>query len=379
MNQANRIASQMLVPLLIFISSLQAQTPDRVVTGKLGGASYKIIFPAGWKNKLVMYAHGYEFAGTPQGQSEDPSFEQNMAPFLSRGFAVAASDYSMKGLAFIQGVDETEALRAHFVRTYGKPDTTFMVGHSMGGGITVATLENFGQYYNGGLPLCPLSSRPYLQVRKEFDIYATFNALFPGVVSKLSEIFDVSKTHAIPSFQDMMPRAMAIRKAIVEKDSALGVAFAHQFYLKFDDLPFTLFFDGAVLADIANKAHGNPFDNTNTLYSGFPDNWAVNEQVERLAATVDPNTIFGKYDRTGELNKPTVLMHTLYDQLIPPVWGEVNLENMVHQKGKDQWLVVKYTNGQGHCAFTPQQTAQAFDELRAWANTGKRAKPGGVK
>lgn len=315
-----------LLTVFLFLCSLfsasAAYAQDRkVVTGKLGNASYKIIFPAGWKNKLVMYAHGYEFAGTPRNQSDDPAFEKNMEPFLSRGFAVAASDYSMKGLAFVQGVDETEALRAFFVKTYGRPDTTFMVGHSMGGGITVATLENFGKNYNGGLPLCPLSSRPYLQVRKEFDIYATFNALFPGVVSRLSEIFDVSRPNAVPSFNDMMPRAMAIRKAIIEKDSALGVAFARQFYLKFDDLPFTLFFDGAVLADIANKAHGNPFDNTNTLYSGFPDNWEVNQKVERLAATVDPNTIFGKYDRTGVLDKPTVLMHTLYDQLIPPVWA----------------------------------------------------------
>ena len=34
----------------------------------------------------------------------------------------------------------------------GKVDTTYMVGHSMGGGITLATIENFGKNYNGGLP-----------------------------------------------------------------------------------------------------------------------------------------------------------------------------------------------------------------------------------
>ena len=64
---------------------------------------------------------------------------------------------------------------------------------------------------------------------------------------------------------------MAIRKAIVMKDSLLGVAFAKRFDLKFDDLPFSLFFNENVLRDIAQKAQGNPFDNTNTVYSGFPE------------------------------------------------------------------------------------------------------------
>ena len=71
-----------------------------------------------------------------------------MSTFLERGFGVAASDYSVQGFAFAQGVKETEELRQYFVKKYGKPDTTFMVGHSMGGGITVATMENFGKNYN---------------------------------------------------------------------------------------------------------------------------------------------------------------------------------------------------------------------------------------
>ena len=120
-----------------------------------------------------MYAHGYEFMGTSPRQSKSVEFEKRMSTFLERGFGVAASDYSVQGFAFAQGVKETEELRQYFVKKYGKPDTTFMVGHSMGGGITVATMENFGKNYNGGFPMCPLSTRPYLQVRKEFDFFAT--------------------------------------------------------------------------------------------------------------------------------------------------------------------------------------------------------------
>lgn len=360
--------------LLIFLSCLShtyAQSPvAKIDSGAISGARYVILFPPNWKGKLVMYAHGYEFMGAKPRQSQNPGFSNNMKPFLERGFAVAASDYQYQGYSLPQGVDDTESLRQFFIKTYGKPDTTYMVGHSLGGGVTLATIENFGANYNGGLPLCPLSSRPYLQCRKEFDMYATFNGLFPGVVPSLTTIFDLSKPYQAQPQQAMMAQAMAIKKAILAKDSVLAVAFAKRFDLKLEDLPFSLFFNENVLRDLAQKAKGNPFDNTNTVYSGFPDNLAVNQKAERLPATVDANLVFGKYDRTGKIDKPVVLMHTVYDQLIPPTYGVVNFENMVHQQAKDQHFTVKYTNGQGHCAFSPQQTAQAFDTLRSWVKTG---------
>lgn len=352
-------------------------TVPKVDSGSIDGAKYRILFPQNWKGKLVMYAHGYEFMGSP-AQSRNPEFAARMKPFLERGFAVAASDYKYQGFAMPQGVDDTEALRQYFVKTYGKPDSTFMVGHSMGGGVTLATLENFGANYLGGLPLCPFSSRPYLQCRKEFDIYATFNGLFPGIVKPLAEIFDLSKPYQAQDSRKMIDRANAIKRAMLAKDSVLAVAFAKRYDLKLDDLPFSLFFNENVLRDIAQKANGNPFDNTNTIYSGFPDDLVVNQKAERLAATANPDVIFSKYDRTGNIDKPVVLLHTIYDQLIPPTYGVVNFENMVHQRGKDRYFAVNYTSGQGHCNFTPEQTAQAFDQLRAWVKTGRKPKAGFV-
>jgi pimeloyl-ACP methyl ester carboxylesterase len=363
--------------LLLLAASAMAQQPiARIDSGAINGARYRVLFPPNWQKKLVMYAHGYEFMGSRPLQSQNPEFLARMKPFLDRGFAVAASDYQYQGLALAQGVDDTEALRQYVVKTYGQPDTTYMVGHSMGGGITLATLENFGANYNGGLPLCPLASRPYLQCRKEFDLYATFNGLFPGIATPLAEIFDLSKPYQAQNARNMMTRAREIRRAVFAKDSLLAVAFARRFDLKPDDLPFSLFFNENVLRDIAQKAKGNPFDNTNTLYSGFPDNLLVNQKAERLAATVNPDRIFGRYDRTGNINKPALAMHTIYDQLIPATYAIVNFENMVHQQGKDAFYTVKYTNGQGHCNFTPAQTGRAFDELRTWVKMGVKAKPG---
>lgn len=246
----------------------------------------------------------------------------------------------------------------------------------MGGGITVAMLENYPKAYQGGLALCPLSSRPYLQCRKEYDMYATFNGLFPGVLTPLSDIFDVSKPYTAQDIRQMVVKAKSIRAAIVAKDSLSGVALAKHFDVKFDDLPFSLFFNENVLRDLAQQCQGNPFDNTNTVYSGFLNDLEVNAKAERLAATANPEKVFAKYDRTGNVGKPVVLVHTIYDQLIPPQYGVTNFENMVHKMNKGKFLTVKYTNGQGHCAITPQQTAKSFDELRQWIKTGQKSKAG---
>ncbi|MFX0557838.1 alpha/beta hydrolase family protein [Maribacter sp. CXY002] len=367
-----------LLLFLFIVGSLSAQTTVKTESGELNGAAFKIFVPEDWDGKLLMYAHGYEFMGSPR-QSENPQFEMRMKVFLDKGFAVAASDYAYQGFALAQGVDDTEALRKYFIEKYGAPTQTIMAGHSMGGGVTLAMLENFGQFYDGGLALCPLSSRPYLQCRKEFDIYATFNGLFPGVVTNLSDIFDLEKPYLAQDSRKMVAKAQEIKKAILAKDSILGKAFASRFDLKFDDLPFSLFFNENVLRDLAQKAGGNPFDNTNTVYSGFPDNWEVNQKAERLGATVDPNVIFSKYDRTGNIDKPAVILHTIYDQLIPPTFGVTNYENMVIEQGNTNFLTVKYTKGQGHCQFSDEETEAAFESLLNWLETGQKALAGPIE
>ncbi len=365
--------------VFIFLShSLLSQSIQRIDTGSIGSAAFKIVFPPAWNKKLVMFAHGYEFMGSSPRQSANKGWVNGMSVFLERGFAVAASDYSIQGFSMPEGVDDTELLRKYFLSKYGKPDTTIMVGQSLGGGVALATMENFSAGYDGALGLCSFASRPYLQCRKEFDIYATFNVLFPGLVPSLSNVMDVQVAYKAINLREIGSKAQQIRNGYM-KDSVLANAFAKRFDLKLADLAMSLMFNENVLRDIAQKSGGNPFDNTNTIYTGFPNDMEINQKVERLAATADPDKIFGKYDRTGIIDKPILLMHTIYDQLIPPSFGTVNFENMVHKQGKDKYLTVKYTEGQGHCVFTPGQISSAFDELRQWLKTGTKALPGFIK
>ena len=180
---------------LLFLSiTLFSQAPSlKRDTGILKGASYEIQVPANWNKKLVMYAHGYEQPNTPHTvMGKFPLLNV----FLERGFAVARSTYSRTGWALPEGVDDTEGLRQLFIKKYGKPDSTFITGHSMGGGVTVATIEKYPKLYDGGLALCPLSSRPYEQMKNAFDSYVTFNALFPGLLPKVADVMsEIGRAH----------------------------------------------------------------------------------------------------------------------------------------------------------------------------------------
>ncbi|MGR3809423.1 alpha/beta hydrolase family protein [Jiulongibacter sp. NS-SX5] len=365
---------------LLLISTLSfGQNIAKTDTGSIDGAAYKILFPENWKGKLVMYAHGYEFMGTQPRQSKNAQWPQQMTPFLERGFAVAASDYQYQGLALARGVDDTEILRQYFIQTYGNPDSTIIAGHSMGGGITLATLENFGQFYVGGLPMCPLAGRIYLQTRKEFDLIATFNVLFPGYMPSLKEILRFDPNAAPADMRAAFGKAMSIQKALFEKDSLALVAFAKRFDLKPSDVPFALAFGENVLRDVVQKSGGNPYDNTNTIYGRFEDNLSMNQQIERIAATASQAAVFSKYDRTGEIDKPALVLHTIYDQLIPADFAIVPYENLIQANGNQEYYSVQYTDGQGHCNFTPEQTGKAFDDLRRWIKTGQKAAAGFVK
>jgi pimeloyl-ACP methyl ester carboxylesterase len=354
--------------LSLFLSfSLFAQTAKRD-TGILKGAAYEIQIPANWNKKLVMYAHGYEQPSQPRNVIGNNAM---LSVFLEKGFAVARSSYSRTGWALSEGIDETEVLRQFFVKKYGKVDSTFITGHSMGGGVTVATIEKFPKVYNGGLALCPLSSRPYEQTKLAFDGYVVFNALFPDIFPKAADLMSGKVPSVFPNnFNDMGKAADIIAKLKKEKPDAL-TEFAKHNSLKENDLPFILIFQHIVLTDLAAQMGGNPFDNTNTFYSGFGDDFELNKKVERLAATTT-NPRLTTYDRTGVVDKPLLMMHTVYDPIIVPTYGLDNYDALVHEKHKEQNLKMFFTNGQGHCAFSDGQVATAFDALRAWTKSGQK-------
>jgi alpha-beta hydrolase superfamily lysophospholipase len=344
-----------------------ASTETVVDTGTLEGAQYRIEIPAGWNGGLVMYAHGYEVVGTPF-QPDQPRMAGWRQAFTSRGFAFAQSWYRANGWAVQEGIEDTEALRRHFAARHGQPDSTFVTGISMGGLITVATVETHGAAYDGALPLCGILSPALDAMRgRMFDVLVTFDYLYPGVLSTTpGGLADV----AAP-----LPTRDAVRAA-VGANPAGAEALARRFAVRPETVPGLVWFYAVILRELQQRAGGNPFDNRGSAYHGLGDDPAFNRGVRRYAA--DPAAVAWLRDRfspTGRVADPVLAVHTTYDAVVEPEQMD-RYRALAQLAGTADRFAAGYVVADGHCAFTPAQIGAAFDALRTWAATGTRSAEG---
>ena len=103
-------------------------------------------------------------------------------------------------------------LRRHFIARYGRPDSTFVTGHSMGGLITLATIEGRPRDYHGALPLCGVLSPSLEWMRTMFDLLVSFDYLYPGVLT----------TSPLGMHQAQLIRRYVMRQQVLARARASG-------------------------------------------------------------------------------------------------------------------------------------------------------------
>jgi len=362
----NKLASIALFLIALCLPAVMAQAQDsKIESGNINGANFRIEVPANWNNGLVLYCHGYTLAGLNANLDGGKPLRD---VFLSRGFAVAQSAYSVQGWAVKEAVEDTEALRKYFVAKYGVPKETIVLGHSMGGVITLATIEKYPEVYDGALPMCgPLNvSLNGLQDRV-FDMLVTFDFQFPNIVGSLANLPKGSRLN------------QAKVKAALEAAPDKAAMFAKRYSIAVNDLPGTLAFWYEINRELQVRSGGNPFDNRNTLYDGFDDDVAVNRGVKRYTADAKAREYLRQhYAPTGRIADPVLTIHTTYDPLIPGRYvSEYN--SIANVAGTQDLFVAKFVVAKGHCTFTPAQTGTAFDELLKWMREKKKPEAGEVK
>jgi pimeloyl-ACP methyl ester carboxylesterase len=346
----------------LFAQSAPQSPPSAVESGAINGAAFRIEIPAKWNKGLVMYAHGYRTVGAGPMNPDNPFAKAFRDVFLSRGFAFAESAYSAQGWAVKEGIEDTEALRRHFVAKYGKPAETYIIGHSMGGHITVATIERYPEAYQGALPMCgPLGASVDFFNNGLFDMLVTFEAMFPDTIGSPYE-----------------PRAdtAARVKAAIAAQPDRAAAYGRRFGRAVGDLPPTLGFFHVIAAELKERAGGEPFDNRNRIYSGFGDDAALNRAVKRYAADPSAREYLRQYaSPTGRTADPVLTIQTTSDSLV--LGSDVTAyEVLTALAGTSDRFVARFVEAIGHCNFTPAQIGGAFDALLGWARHGKRPDAG---
>lgn len=347
----------------VFVSLFAA---PRTETGDINGAKFRIDIPENWNGGLVMYCHGY----SPKPVAYDnPKAPPILSAFLDQGYAVAQSGYAAGGWAIQEAVTDTENLRRYFVQKYGPVKETYVTGHSMGGFITMALMETQPAVYDAGLPLCgPLASPLQFIARGAFDGRVLFDYYFPGALP------DPAKVDA--GFENTPQLAEKIA-ALLDSDPEKSAALRRQNHIRTNkDLAATLTFVTYVLKELQQRAGGNPFDNRSVIYTGTPDDNAVNAGVKRYAA--DPKAaayVRNYYTPTGRISKPMFAVHTSYDPLVPAFIPN-QYASLAEQAGSANLFVQSYVARDGHCSITPAEIGRAFSLLREWKTSGVRPNGG---
>jgi len=347
------------ISLLVFIP--QAGLSQTFDLGEINSAEYKIYIPENWNKGLVMYAHGYEEIGE-DSEIISEEVDEFMEVFTSRGFAFAASAYKHQGLIIKDGIEDTEALRTYFEMRYGKPDLCLITGHSMGGIISLATIEKFPSEYDGALPLCGWLSPVYSLIKTGLDLLVTYDYFFGENDGRIMTGEDDIEIEEIQTRINNKPK--------------LARLYAEHFRIKKEDLAEMIGFNHYVLKESSAWLGGLPAGNINTIYSGFGDNDPIlNRDIRRYKASDEAKEYFIRYHTpTGLLYDPVIALHTTYDEILP-VFNYAYYEHLTEINFTSDFYVQQYVVRDGHCNFTNEEIADSFDELLQWIKEGVRPDP----
>jgi len=347
----------------VFFSGAAGAAAPIADIGTHEGASYRIDVPAQWNHGLIVFYHGYSVTPVEfkDGERISPMFQ----PMLDEGYAVLQSGYSAAGWAVEQGYADSESLRKYFVGKYGTPKLQFVMGMSMGGTLTALTIESKPAIYAGALSLCGALEPSDRLVQRDLALRAAFDYYFPDALGALA-----------PAAQVRDSDERNVRSALQSKPAALQALLRWYGAADASNLAAVIHFAGYEIAELQRRAHGMPVGNADLIYVGSGDDAALNDGVRRYRADAQAAQYLARwYTPTGKLLKPFLALHDSGDPLVPAS-SAFEYAQIATRAGHGDNFAQQYVNREGHCVFTPHEIGQAFDELAAWVDTGKRPASG---
>jgi len=320
---------------------------------------------------LVVWAHGFQDAGTPVEIPEDQLCIGDFCiPEIinSLGFGFATNSYAKTGMAIKQGKADILDLVNIYAAQKGQPQKVFLVGASEGGIITALALEQHPDVFSAGLSACgPIGNFP-AQINYFGDARATFNYFFPGLipgdpfnpdpafVAVWSDYYDFIVKPIVMAPQNRARLDQWVRVARLPYD-ADNYLFTVEQSVK-DALRYSV----VNLLDAIDTIGGFPFDNTKRYYTGSSNDILLNQSVQRRAvspaALAEMNS--PAYSTTGVLTRPLVTLHTLRDQQIP-YWHEQLYALKTYASGSylTRHLNIPIDRFE-HCNFTSDEVLASF-------------------
>ena len=293
------------------------------------GSIYRICMPpaAEYNGDLIIWAHGFQDAGTPVSIPED---QLDFGGILlneivnALGYGFATNSYSKTGLAIVQGREDILDLVNIYSAEKGAPNRIFVTGASEGGIITTQLIEQNSALFTAGLAACgPIGNFPF-QINYFGDARVIFEVFFPGLIP--GELFnppqDIVDDWA--NYYDTVVKPEVFKPANRGKlNQWVAVAklpFDAADYLNTVEISVkdVLRYNVVNSVDAAATLGGFPYDNSTRYYTGSANDVLLNLLAQRFSADpVAVQEMQDNYRTTGQLDIPLVTIHTTKDQQVP--------------------------------------------------------------
>ncbi|MGE5596680.1 MAG: hypothetical protein ACM3S1_11685 [Hyphomicrobiales bacterium] len=344
--------------------------------GTLGKATYRIEMPANWNHKLIMYAHGVRL-GTNELTVSSPNDALREA-WISAGYAWAASSFSENQYVPGVGADDTLDLLDFFSGKYGKPDTVYLFGVSMGGHVTALLLENYPDRFDGALSVCGA-----LGGEEEID-YLVAWGMAAEYLSGVTLPTGSGQAAMAAALTQQLPQALGTPDNPTEE----GKEFA-SVARELSGGPRPFFYEGyaatyqvnfGILLIDPNRTSvpGAAATNDGIEYAIDPSfgisNEELNAGIRRLPADPAVRNFDAHPDAvptTGNISDPLLTLHNTGDVFVP-ITNEISYREKAEAAGKGDLLVQRAIRAAGHCIFSDTELLTAWNDLRGWVEDGKK-------
>jgi pimeloyl-ACP methyl ester carboxylesterase len=337
------------------------------------GALYRVCFPDDWNGDLVLFAHGYVAPQQELAIPEEMAGGQPASALVTgMGYAYATTSYRANGLVAPDAVDDLVQL-ADTVDARYRPDPSrrVVVGFSEGGLVAALSAERHADRFAGALSGCgPIGDFP-AQLEYIDDFRVVFDYFYPGLLpgdalnipdvvrERWDELYIPAIVVALAAKPDAARQLLAVTGAPVAAADLRSIAETTIGLLRYNVFG---------TADAQQRLGGQPFDNTDRVYSGSSDDAALNAGVDRFRA--DPNLPgLSRFATTGTLRVPLVNLHTTGDPIVPFRQSSLYAAK-VDAAGSTARFTQIDVERFGHCTFETPELLGAFSQL--WEQIGPR-------
>lgn len=347
--------------------------PDGV---QASGSIYRICMPppSEYNGQLVLWAHGFQDAGTPVQIPEDQlDFGNGITlPLIVNGlgYGFATNSYSKTGLAIREGQADLLDLVDIYAAEQGAPDKVLLTGASEGGIITALLIEKHPDVFDGGVAACgPVGDFP-LQIDYFGDGRTVFEYFFPGLIP--GDPFNPSQELALGwrEFYDENVKPVILapenRAKLDQLVKVADLPFDPQNYLETAELSVRDVLRYAVvnLNDARETLGGFPYDNSNRFFGGSDDDVSLNLGVIRTTSDVAAEkSMYKHYRTTGVVEKPLITIHTTLDQQVPFIHEFLYAQKTFYEGAFGETHLNFFYDRYGHCNFELAEVLGAFSLL----------------